>query len=449
MLPVDKVHEWLASLAGKPSAQKPDISRLQQGRAQPSAADIELFRKIDKDVRSHPDFYREAGRWLDREYSAGAFQRKRQGKRRREVQGLLRKEQRALHIVGLTRPQLRVLREKEQRGKAGKETCLSESERQQLRAFGELRDSLTLGRIKSLDEMRSQARGSRGRMWRSVRILPRDRFTQAVKSCLTSARLVPSRTQSKRVILLTWLATEGLSTRAKPRPGVTDLERWAWGDPEKRSARQRCQTLTVWVRNGQYAAWIDLARKAWAVLGGDSPAARKQRKSAKKRPKTETQQAVYQELVPEQVMKRFHELPVKNETQKKIWIEVWRMRNRPSKEIAEHLKTELGVEISPGRVRQIRPKAKKWVLQNPQQLSSKTNQKADRILARLKKVYRDLPEYVWSNEGKDVRQEILTELLTSQDPKKAERAARKVLDHLRREASRRNGNIDEAEVSSS
>ena len=42
----------------------------------PPVADVQFFKKLSQDIRAHPNFYREAGRWLDRNYSDGALRRR-------------------------------------------------------------------------------------------------------------------------------------------------------------------------------------------------------------------------------------------------------------------------------------------------------------------------------------------------------------------------------------
>ncbi len=172
--------------------------------AQPEHQDA-LERAIAADIKARPEYYREAGQWLDEHFSDAVF-----AKRERDERAeLLRKEKEGT-LRGAEAD--RVAR------------CKGKPYRKQ---FSKLR-----------------------------------RFGEAVRSFRTETIDKPTEAQAKRVLLLTWLMTDPHANDAGL--GLTEFEDWAWepneGVHEFNSRRFAGELLED---SGDRSEWVQFVLRCW------------------------------------------------------------------------------------------------------------------------------------------------------------------------------------------
>ena len=189
---------------------EPDGDEVQE--AMPPQEDMAFFRQIADDIKSRPEFYREAGEWLDENFSNEAFQRREQAR----WEELLRKE----------------------------EACeLSPEER------------------RFLENQRSKPPAETERARTSF--LPLRRFNDAIRPYLKRPRAFPTVRDAKRILLMTWLLTEPEAEESGL--GLTGFEHLLWepGPNEPEEASREC--VSDWLRfpSEEYSIWGALARRAW------------------------------------------------------------------------------------------------------------------------------------------------------------------------------------------
>lgn len=147
-------------------------------------------------------------------------------------------------------------------------------------------------------------------------------------------------------------------------------------------------------------------------------------------------------LVPEHVMKRLREIPAKSEKYRKQKIAVWTYRACDSAEIARHVETETGLNVSASRIRQIRSEVVTWVARGSQtDLSDEQESQVRTIIGKIRKIYKTIPDSSWQELEEDLRMEVIAELLTA-DERSAEAAGKRFLDQRRGDIRRMARNID-------
>ncbi len=182
--------------------------------AMPPLADVRFFQQVAADIKARAEFYRDAGEWLDENFSNDAFQRR----ERARWKELLGKEK-----SGELSP-------------AGK---------------------------RFLENQRAKPKAQTERARKSFLALRR--FNEATGTYRKRPPAFPTVQEAKRILLMTWLMTDPEAEHAGLR--LTEFESWAWDTDRDEHEIQSRRYASDWWRypSDAYDAWVDLARRAWAT----------------------------------------------------------------------------------------------------------------------------------------------------------------------------------------
>jgi hypothetical protein len=186
---------------------------MDDGQSFPSDNDVLFFRKLAAHVRSNPVFYKDAGQWLDREFSDKALRRR---------------------------------------------------AREKMRTFQRRRESgerLLVWEERLLDDLENR-RGANRKTF-----LPLLRFHEAMRTLLDSTSYRLTTFEAKCILLLTWLMTDPHAEAANL--GLTAFESWPWRHSEARDEadprnREYAMEFLLDPRTKSGKHWMPLARRAWA-----------------------------------------------------------------------------------------------------------------------------------------------------------------------------------------
>jgi hypothetical protein len=308
--------------------------------ATPPLDDVRFFQDIAAGIRGRPEYYRDAGEWLDENYSDAAFEKMERAERKERLRkakagqtpeakavieglsklrpdksGTMQPDEAFGLIVPYARQKLGMSEERfaelEAKARTGhlapdadlrpltaeekaRWPAMSEADRQELRS----RMALTTEQKKQRDTEREELYAVYTERDRLIGLVKRyylgdglpyhvikltyrkrvrksflmlRRFHSATLPFHKDPPAFPTVTESKRILLMTWLMTDPQANESGL--GLTEFEKWPWDAAGQDRVHGRRYASNWWLfPSTGYSSWIALARRAWETATEEQPA---------------------------------------------------------------------------------------------------------------------------------------------------------------------------------